>query len=84
MVVYGDSAATAGAPVVPGLASSNVTVNITDAAGNAVGSAVMPDKIQVYVSSYALAVPLAGTSNVPHSCRNAARGSTCAAFAAGA
>ena len=54
MVVYGDSASTAGAPVVPGLAASNVTVNITDAAGNAAGSTVMPDRVQVYVSSYTL------------------------------
>jgi Flp pilus assembly protein TadG len=54
MVVYGNSAAVSGTPVVPGLAAESVTVNITDAAGNAAGTAVMPDKVQVYVSNYSL------------------------------
>jgi Flp pilus assembly protein TadG len=54
MVVYGDSSLSSGTPVVPGLAPSNVTVTITDAAGTAAGSAVMPDRVQVYVSGYTL------------------------------
>jgi Flp pilus assembly protein TadG len=54
MVVYGDSTASTGTPVVPGLAPANVTVNITDAAGNGAGAAVMPDRVQVYVSNYSL------------------------------
>ena len=54
MVVYGNSAAVSGSAVVPGLTASNVTVKITDAGGNDAGIAVMPDKVQVYVSSYTL------------------------------
>jgi Flp pilus assembly protein TadG len=54
MVVYGSSTATAGSTVVPGITTANVVVNITDTSGNAAGAAVMPDKVQIYISGYAL------------------------------
>ena len=54
MVVYGDPSATAGTPIVPGLTTSGVTVQITDVAGNPANNAVMPDRVQVIVSNYAL------------------------------
>ena len=62
MVAYSDPTSSSGTPVVPGLDASGITVNITDAAGNASGSFgspgsrnyVEPYKVQVYVSNYSL------------------------------
>jgi Flp pilus assembly protein TadG len=54
MVVYGSPTATAGTPVVPGLTTSGITVNVTGSSGAAASSSVMPYKVQVYVSNYSL------------------------------
>jgi hypothetical protein len=55
MVVYGNPNPPGGTPpVAPGLTTAAVTVNITDAAGNAAGSTVEPDRVLVYISNYQL------------------------------
>ncbi len=55
MVVYGDPNPPNGAPpVAPGLTTAAVTVNITNAAGTAGSSTVIPDRVLVYISNYTL------------------------------
>lgn len=55
MVVYSDPNPPNGTPpIAPGLTTAAVTVNITDAAGTAASSTVIPNRVLVFISNYQL------------------------------